>query len=134
MNATGIDSRQLLNKVLAYYYERGTTIYLLAEAQNGLIQLSRHDLTSAYATLLRDGHIEQVTYPENFPAFPVASITAQGRVFLEQGGYRDERSYLDRLLDKAKNRPVLVWIYLIASALAVAVSILAVVGIFKPCP
>jgi len=30
-------------------------------------------------------------------------------------------------------KPVLVWVYLIASALAVMVSILAVLGLFKPC-
>lgn len=131
MNVPGTDSRQLLNSVLAYYYQRGTTIYLLAEAQNGMIRLSRHDLNAAYATLLRDGHIEQVTPPQNFPAFPVASITAQGRVFHEQGGYRDTTTYLDRLLDRAKNKPVLVWGFLILSGLSMISWVLDLLGLLK---
>jgi len=36
-------------------------------------------------------------------------------------------------LDRAKNKPVLVWIYLIASALAIIATILSVAGVFKPC-
>ena len=51
----------------------------------------------------------------------------------EQAGYRDTTTYLDRLLDRAKNKPVLMWIYLIASALAMLVSIFAVVSLLKPC-
>lgn len=71
--------------------------------------------------------------PPNFPAFQVGSITGQGRVFHEQGGYRDTTTYLDRLLDRAKNKPLLVWTYLIASRLAILATILSVIGVFKPC-
>ena len=134
MSNTGADTRQLLNLVLAYYYKRGGTIHLLGEIHNGLIRLSARDANAAYATLLRDGHIEQVKFSDpNFPAFPVASITAQGRVFHEQGGYHDTTTYLDRLLERAKNKPALVWTYLIASALAILATILSVLGVFKPC-
>lgn len=127
------DSRQLLNLVLRHFYQRGGTVYLDADVINGQIKISRDDASAAYATLLRDGHIEQVQLPANFPAFQVGSITGQGRVFLEQGGYRDTTTYLDRLLDRAKNKPALVWIYLIASALAIIATILSVLGVFKPC-
>lgn len=125
------DSRQLLNLVLRHFYERGGTIYLLTDAHNGLIRISRHDANAAYATLLRDGHIEQVTPPENFPAFPIASITGQGRIFHEQGGYRDTTTYLDRLLDQAKNRPVLVWGFLILSGLSLISWVLDLVGLIR---
>lgn len=129
---SGTDSRHLLNLVLRHFYERGGTIYLDADVINGQIKISRRDARSAYATLLRDGHIEQVKFSDpKFPAFQVASITAQGRVFLEQGGYRDTTTYLDRLLDRAKNKPALVWTYLIASGLAIAATILSVLGVFK---
>lgn len=133
MSASGKDSRQLLNLVLRYFYERGGTVYLDADVINGQIKITRNEASSAYATLLRDGHIEQVKFPDNFPAFQVGSITGQGRIFHEQGGYRDTTTYLDRLLERAKNRPVLVWIYLVASGLGLIAGILSVLGVFKPC-
>lgn len=67
----------------------------------------------------------------NFPAFPIASITGQGRVFFEQGGYRDTTTYLDRLLDQAKNRPVLVWGFLILSGLSMISWVLDLLGLIK---
>ena len=67
------------------------------------------------------------------PCQGLGSLTGQGRIFHEHGGYRDTTTYLDRLLDRAKNKPVLVWIYLIASALAIIATILSVAGVFKPC-
>jgi len=134
MSASGKDSRQLLNLVLRYFYERGGAVYLDADVINGQIKITRDEAGSAYATLLRDGHIEQVKFTDpNFPAFQVGSITGQGRIFHEQGGYRDTTTYLDRLLDRAKNKPALVWTYLIASALAILATILSVLGVFKPC-
>jgi len=64
-------------------------------------------------------------------AFQVASITGQGRIFHEQGGYRDTTTYLDRLVERAKNKPVLVWTYLIGSALAIVATFLSVAAVFK---
>jgi len=61
----------------------------------------------------------------------VASVTGQGRIFHEQGGYRDTTTYPDRLLGRAKNKPVLVWVYLIGSALAIVATILSVAEVFK---
>ena len=111
-------------------YAQNTPRTLRADGQ---IRISRNEASSDYATLLRDGHIEQVKFPDNFPAFQVGSITGQGRIFHEQGGYRDTTTYLDRLLERAKNRPVLVWIYLVASGLGLIAGILSVLGVFKPC-
>ena len=54
-------------------------------------------------------------------------------MFHEKGGYRDTTTYLDNLLERAKNRPVLVWSYLIASGLAIIATVLSVLGVFKPC-
>jgi len=64
-------------------------------------------------------------------AFQVASITGQGQIFHEQGGYRDTTTYPDRLLGRAKNKPVLAWVYLIGSALAIVATILSVAAVFK---
>lgn len=125
------DSRQLLNLVLRHFYERGGTVYLDADVINGQIKISRNEASSAYATLLRDGHIEQVKFPDNFPAFQVGSITGQGRIFHEQGGYRDTTTYLDRLLERAKNKPALVWGYLILSGLALISWVLDLLGLIK---
>lgn len=125
------DSRQLLNLVLRHFYERGGTVYLDADVINGQIKISRNEASSAYATLLRDGHIEQVKFPDNFPAFQVGSITGQGRIFHEQGGYRDTTTYLDRLLERAKNKPGLVWGYLILSGLALISWVLDLLGLIK---
>ena len=134
MSASGKDSRQLLNLVLGHYYKRGGAIHLLGDAHDGRIALSGRDANAAYSTLLRDGHIEHVMPTDpRFAGIPVASITGQGRIFHEQGGYRDTSTYLDRLLERAKNRPVLVWGYLILSGLAIVATILSVVGVFKPC-
>lgn len=131
---SGTDTRQLLNLVLAHYCERGGPIHLLSDVHEGRIKLSGHDAMAAYSTLLRDGYIEHpMANDPDFSRIPVASITMQGRIFLQQGGYRDTTTYLDRLLDRAKNKPVLVWVYLIGTALATIVSILAVIGLFKPC-
>ena len=60
-----------------------------------------------------------------------ASITGQGRVFLEQGGYRDTTTYLDRLLDRAKNKPVLVWGFLILSGLSMISWVLDLLGLIR---
>lgn len=81
--------------------------------------------------LRQRGHIEQVKFPDNFPAFQVGSITSQGRIFHEQGGYRDTTTYLDRLLDRAKNKPLLVWGYLILSGLALISWVLDLLGLLK---
>ena len=131
MSASGTDSRQLLNLVLRYFYERGGTVYLDADVINGQIKITRDEAGSAYATLLRDGHIEQVKFPDNFPAFQVGSITGQGRIFHEQGGYRDTTTYLDRLLERAKNKPVLVWGFLILSGLSMISWVLDLLGLIK---
>jgi hypothetical protein len=106
---------------------------VLTQVRNGHLHISVTDAMAAYHTLIKDGHIEHpMAYDPNFSRIPVGAITAQGRVFLEQGGYRDERVYLDRLLDRAKNKPVLVWAYLILSALAILATIFSVVGTFMP--
>ena len=126
------DSRQLLNKVLEHYYKRGGPIHLLGDAHDGRIALSQRDVNAAYTTLLHDGHIEQVKVSDpNFQPIPVASITGQGRVFLEQGGYRDTAPYLDRLLERAKNKPVLVWGSLILSGLSMISWVLELLGLLK---
>ena len=118
------DSRQLLNKVLEHYYKRGGPIHLLGDAHDGR--------NAAYTTLPHDGHIEQVKVSDpNFQPIPVASITGQGRVFLEQGGYRDTTPYLDRLLERAKNKPVLVWGSLILSGLSMISWVLELLGLLK---
>jgi len=134
MSASATDSRELLNLVLQAFCDRPGGMDLLTQVHNGHLKISATDAMAAYHTLIKDGHIEHpMANDPNFSRIPVGAITGQGRVFLEQGGYRDERTYLDRLLDRAKNKPVLVWIYLITSALAILATILSVLGVFKPC-
>lgn len=131
---SGNDSRQLLNLVLQAFADRPGGMDLLTQVHNGHLKISVTDAMAAYHTLIKDGHIEHpYAHDPRFSAIPVATITAQGRVFLQQGGYRDTTTYLDRLLDRAKNKPVLVWIYLITSALAIMATILSFLGVSKPC-
>jgi len=76
--------QMLLNMVLRHFCEYGEEIYLDADVINGQIKISRNDASSAYATLIRDGDIKQVKFSDpKFPAFKVASITGQGRIFHE---------------------------------------------------
>lgn len=121
----GRDSRQLLNLVLGHYYKRKGPIMLLHDVELGLIQLSATDANAVYTTLLRHGHIEHVMpHDQRFAAIHLASITAQGRVFHEQGGYRDESTVFDRLVKRSKNHPVLAWVIFIFIILA------AIMGVF----
>ncbi len=132
MSASGKDSRHLLNMVLAHYCERSGPVHLLSDVHEGRIKLSGHDAMAAYSTLLRDGHIEHpMANDPNFSRIPVATITMQGRIFLQQGGYRDTTTYLDRLLERAKNKPVLVWGFLILSGLSMISWVLDLLGLIK---
>jgi len=126
--AKGRDSRQLLNLVLGHYYKRNGPIMLLHDVELGLIQLSATDANAVYTTLIRDGHIEHVMpNDQRFAAIHLASITAQGRVFHEQGGYRDESTVFDRIVKRAKNHPVLAWAIVVFTVLAAIAGLLGVV-------
>jgi hypothetical protein len=53
--------------------------------------------------LQQDKHIELISSPQEVP---VGHITAPGRIFYEQGGYRDQRNHVDRTIDWFKNHKV----------------------------
>ncbi len=129
---SGNDPRQILNLVLQAFCDRPGGMDLLTQVHNGNLKVSVTDAMAAYHTLIKDGHVEHpFAHDPRFSAIPVATITAQGRVFLQQGGYRDTTTYLDRLLDRAKNKPVLVWGYLILSGLALISWVLDLLGLLK---
>lgn len=125
---SGTDSRQLLNLILSHYYKRAGAIHLLGDAHDGRIKLSARDAMAAYSTLIKDGHIEHVMPTDpRFAGIPVASITGQGRIFHEHGGYRDDSTVFDRIVKRAKNNPVLAWAILIFTVLAAIAGLLGVV-------
>ena len=75
-------------------------------------------------SLEQDGYIEQI---HGYSQVPVGNITGQGRIFFEQGGYRDTTSRLDKMIDWFKDHKffsVVIFIGILITSLWGIVSII----------
>lgn len=74
-------------------------------------------------SLEQDGYIQLLRDP---PKLPIGHITGQGKIFFEQGGYRDTTSRLDKMIDWFKNHKyfsIIIFIGVIITSLWGLVSI-----------
>jgi hypothetical protein len=113
------DFRKTLNNVLDVYCQKAGPVYIHMELGNAF---SSHDLTAAFGTLVKDGHVEHVA--PGYSAVPLGCITGKGRIFLEAGGYRDETTKVDRIIRWAKNHPAIFWLFILVAVLATFKSLL----------
>ncbi|MGV8878081.1 MAG: hypothetical protein ACOH2A_03515 [Sphingobacteriaceae bacterium] len=113
------DFRKTLNTVLDIYYHKANPVYIHMELGN---TFSPHDLTAAFGTLVKDGHMEHLA--PGYSAIPLGCITGKGRIFLEAGGYKDETTKVDRIIRWAKNHPAIFWLFILVAVLATFKSLL----------
>jgi len=109
-----MDFRQQINKALKIYYNTTGTIVLEEKAVENYDILADRNLFSAIAeTVEQDGH---VSYLRGYSRLPVGRMTAQGRVFFEQGGYKDSKSRVDKMIFWSRDHKVFSWVIFIAIA------------------
>ncbi len=104
MTSTKADFRKQLNTLLAIFYNANNVVaikHLVIQGNTG--GLSYHELNTCFDTLLADGHIQLVYPVDGWKELKVADITGQGRIFFEQGGYKDQRNQVDKTMDWFKN-------------------------------
>lgn len=106
------DFRKTLNAVLGVYYHKASPVFIHMEL--GTV-FSPHDLTAAFGTLVKDGHVEHLA--PDYSAIPLGHITGQGRIFFEKGGYQEETTKVDRIIRWAKNHPAFFWLFILAAVL-----------------
>lgn len=98
------DFRNQLNTLLAIFYHSNNVVaikHLVVQGNTG--GLSYQELNTCYDTLLADGYIQHVYPVDGWKELKVGAITGQGRIFFEQGGYKDQRNQLDKTMDWFKN-------------------------------
>ena len=89
------DSRLILNTALELYYHATGTVVLSVELEKKDIQLDFNRIWAIAETLEKDGHISLI---KDYSMIPVGRITGQGLVFFEQGGYKDDKSRVDKMI------------------------------------
>lgn len=126
------DFRKDMNSILEVFYKSGTTVNIIEAMKKFRVPYSE-DIWIICNSLERDGYIEQI---HGYSQVPVGNITGQGRIFFEQGGYRDTTSRLDKMIDWFKNHrvfSVIIFIGVIITSLWGIVSIvLEVLKWIKP--
>jgi uncharacterized protein YqhQ len=132
------DFRKELNTILNIYYDRRNILHIHQEVSRLNLPISKADVNAAYSTLMKDKHIEHAYHEEGFIKIPVGSITGQGRIFFEAGGYQDETTQFDKIIKWTKNNKFLAWLLIafvvISALIGVAVSIITIVEFFQPTP
>jgi len=104
------DYQIVLNTVLGIFYELKVNVYLDMVAKKIEIPFSKHDLFTAFDSLIEDGYIKHPKAEEPpFNKLRVAKITGKGRLFFEAGGYRDEKSQFDKIVDWSKNNKIVAY-------------------------
>ena len=103
MANTKPDFRKQLNTLLAIFYHANNVVTIKQLVIQNNTGLTERELYSGYDTLLADGHIQHFHPVDGWKELKVAAITGQGRIFFEQGGYKDQRNQVDKTMDWFKN-------------------------------
>ncbi|MES2725469.1 MAG: hypothetical protein V4643_00110 [Bacteroidota bacterium] len=104
------DFRNKLNLVLSIFYKNDGAVAMQNLYTQDNTGLTLAELYSSYDTLIADGHIQHIYPVKGWTELKVASITGQGRIFFEQGGYRDQRNRVDKTIDWFKNNTFFSWV------------------------
>jgi hypothetical protein len=127
------DFRNVLNALLKVFYEQGGAVLMIQEHNLKKVPVSYEQLYAGVRALIDDGHLEDVA--PGYSSFPVGAITGQGRIFHEQGGYRDETTKVDRMIYWGKNHPIIsivVFLFILASSTTGIIGvILQLIELFK---
>lgn len=127
------DYRKALNTMLLFYYECEGPFPISTELHRNGIHFKASDIMATINTLITDGHIQDVA--PGFSAIPLCVITGSGRVFHEQGGYKDDTTQFDKMVKWIKNNKVFSWFLLsfvaISALIGLVVSGIAIYEFFS---
>ncbi len=97
------DFRKDMNRVLEVFYTKKGTVSILKAIGELNVPLDIVNLDMICNSLEKDGYVSLI---KGHSQYPVGQITGQGRIFFEQGGYRDTTTQLDKMIDWFKNHKV----------------------------
>lgn len=105
------DYQIVLNTVLGIYYQMKDYIFLDDVIKKIEIPWDDVEVFTAHDALMEDGYIVHQTpdQPKNF-GLRVAKITGKGKLFFENGGYKDEKTQFDKIIDWAKNNKIIAYL------------------------
>tara|TARA_B100000508_G_scaffold96457_1_gene75533 strand:- start:1711 stop:2526 length:816 start_codon:yes stop_codon:yes gene_type:complete len=107
-----VKALKMLNTALQVFYEQEGDIALTSGLERNGISFRRHDVDTCTKTLLNDGYIEESNVI-SYPGQTFYSITANGRIFYENVGYKDNTTQFDKIVKWAKNNKFLAWVVII---------------------
>lgn len=116
------DFRKDMNAILEVFYKSEGTVNVIREIQKFRIPYS-DTIWMICDSLERDGYVKLF---HGHSQSPVGSITGQGKIFFEQGGYRDTTSRLDKMIDWFKDHrlfSIIIFIGILITSLWGVVSI-----------
>lgn len=122
------DYRQFLNTMLLFYYESDGAFLITHTLHRNGIDFSINDIITCINTLIEDGHVKHLA--PGYTRIPVCIITGSGRVFHENGGYKDDSTHFDKIVKWAKNNKVFAWVlisfFVVTAFIGVVVSLITI--------
>ncbi|HRG29392.1 MAG TPA: hypothetical protein PLJ00_15955 [Chitinophagales bacterium] len=126
------DFRKQLNLVLQIFDETNTAIFIVKEIEKRNISFDYHNLQICANQLEQDGYIQLL---HGYSQSPFGSITARGKIFFQEGGYKNEKTKVDRIVIWFKNHPVFAIIivgFLFLSSMSVIIAVVVnFLGVLK---
>jgi hypothetical protein len=113
-----------LNEVLRVYDMANRGVFIFKE-------IEKKDLIIDYQTvLICNNQLEADGYIQLFNGYsqsPFGTITAKGKIFIQEGGYKDDKTKVDRLVLWTKNNTIFAVLIIVCTGLSALFGLITIV-------